>query len=275
MLNIHITQDIKIGNNFPFVLIAGPCVIESEENAFNIASEIKRICGELEIPFIFKASYDKANRSSINSYRGPGIAKGLQILKNIKKKLNIPLVSDVHLPEEINLAKDTLDMIQIPAFLCRQTDLIIKAAKTGKPINVKKGQFLAPWDIRNIIDKVSSTGNKQLLLTERGTMFGYNNLVVDFKSLPIIRQFGYPVCFDATHSVQLPGGAGTSSGGQKEFISHLVRASVAVGIDALFLEVHNLPESALSDGQNMVSLDELSLILEEAKAIDKMVKKYL
>lgn len=275
MLNIHITQDIKIGNNFPFVLIAGPCVIESEENAFNIASEIKHICGELEIPFIFKASYDKANRSSINSYRGPGITKGLQILKNIKKKLNIPLVSDVHLPEEINLAKDTLDMIQIPAFLCRQTDLIIKAAKTGKPINVKKGQFLAPWDIRNIIDKVSSTGNKQLLLTERGTMFGYNNLVVDFKSLPIIRQFGYPVCFDATHSVQLPGGAGTSSGGQKEFISHLVRASVAVGIDALFLEVHNLPESALSDGQNMVSLDELSLILEEAKAIDQVVKKYL
>lgn len=264
---------ITIGNGRPFVLIAGPCVIESEAFALRMARRLKELCAALDVPLIFKASYDKANRSSVNSYRGPGIAVGLRVLREVRENIGLPVISDVHSVQEIERLAGTLDVIQIPAFLCRQTDIVLAAAKTGKCVNVKKGQFLAPWDVRNIVDKMLSVGNSNILITERGSMFGYNNLVVDFKGLPIIRAFGYPVCFDATHSVQLPGGAGTSSGGQREFVAHLVRAGVAVGIDALFLEVHENPDEAMSDGPNMVDFTELESILKNAKAIDNLVKR--
>lgn len=264
---------ITIGNGHPFALIAGPCVMESEESCLSIAKIVQRICGELEIGYIFKASFDKANRSSIGSFRGPGIDAGIKILKKIKKETGLPVSSDVHSMEDVEALAGVLDVLQIPAFLCRQTDLIMCAAKTGKVVNIKKGQFLAPWDVRNIIDKMTNAGNHNIIITERGSTFGYNNLVVDFKGLPIIRQFGYPVCFDATHSVQLPGGAGTSSGGQREFVAPLVRAAVSVGVDALFMEVHEDPDNALSDGPNMVTPDELNLILTNAKLIDSLVKK--
>ncbi|MFH1538593.1 MAG: 3-deoxy-8-phosphooctulonate synthase [bacterium] len=263
---------VKIGGGRPFALIAGPCVIESEKHCRDMAASLRDVCRDLGIPFIFKASYDKANRSAITSFRGPGAREGKRILSRIRRELKIPVTSDIHSIEEVNLFKDTLDLIQIPAFLCRQTDIIVAAAKTERPVNVKKGQFLAPWDVRNIVDKLVSAGNRSLMITERGSVFGYNNLVVDFKGLPFIRRFGYPICFDATHSVQLPGGAGTSSGGQKEFVGHLVRAGVAVGIDALFIEVHNRPEAALSDGPNMLNLDELIPVLKNAKILDETVK---
>ena len=263
---------ITIGNGRPFALIAGPCVIESEEMCVRLASRLKKISAELEIGFIFKASFDKANRSSGSAYRGPGVKKGMQILADIKKEFHLPVTSDVHSVEDVEMLSDLLDIIQIPAFLCRQTDLILAAAKTGKPINIKKGQFLAPWDVRNIIEKMTAAGNHNIIITERGSTFGYNNLVVDFKGLPIMRGFGYPVCFDATHSVQLPGGAGTSSGGQREFVPTLIRAGVAVGIDALFMEVHEDPDNALSDGPNMVTPDELVAILKNAIYIDNLVK---
>lgn len=267
-------KNIAIGNGRPFALIAGPCVIESEEACLKLAAALKEICAELEIGYIFKASFDKANRSSLGSYRGPGIEKGKKILSRIKKDVGVPVATDVHTCEDVEYLAKTLDMIQIPAFLCRQTDLVVSAAKTGKAVNIKKGQFLAPWDVRNIIDKAASCGNKNIIITERGATFGYNNLVVDFKGLPIIRQFGYPVCFDATHSVQLPGGAGTTSGGQKEFVPHLVRAAAAVGVDAFFMEVHDDPDSALSDGPNMVTPAELAVIMGNAKRIDSLVKKH-
>lgn len=263
---------VKIGGGRPFALIAGPCVIESENHCRDMAARLKAVCRDLGVPLIFKASYDKANRSAITSFRGPGPREGRKILSRIRRDLRIPVTSDVHSVEDVDLFKDTLDLIQIPAFLCRQTDIILAAAKTGRPVNVKKGQFLAPWDVRNIVDKLLSAGNRGIMITERGSVFGYNNLVVDFKGLPLIRQFGCPVCFDATHSVQLPGGAGTSSGGQKEFVTHLVRAGVAVGIDALFLEVHNQPDTAPSDGPNMLDLDELIPVLKNAKIIDEIVK---
>jgi 2-dehydro-3-deoxyphosphooctonate aldolase (KDO 8-P synthase) len=268
-----IVNGIPVGNGNPFLLVAGPCVIESEKMCLDIARRVRDICGELEISFIFKASFDKANRSSINSYRGPGRDQGLRIMEKIREKAGVGIQSDVHSLEDIEEFAPVLDVLQIPAFLCRQTDLVLAAAETGKTVNIKKGQFLAPWDVRNIIDKITSTGNRSIIITERGTSFGYNNLVVDFKGLPIIRQFGYPVCFDATHSVQLPGGAGTSSGGQREFVPHLVRAAMAVGVDALFMEVHEDPDHALSDGPNMVTPEDLYLILKNAKLLDKLVKK--
>lgn len=264
---------INIGADNPFVLIAGPCVIEDEDRCYSTAVELKHICRELDIPLVFKASYDKANRSSVHSYRGPGIDAGVRLFRKIKKELGLHVTTDVHTPEEIAKVSSVVDILQIPAFLCRQTDLIVAAAKTGKPVNIKKGQFLAPWDVRNIIEKCVSSGNRKIIITERGSTFGYNNLVVDFKSLPIIRQFGYPVCFDATHSVQLPGGAGTSSGGQREFVEPMIRAAVAVGLDALFIETHDDPDEALSDGPNMVPLGSLKSLLTLARNLDRLVKK--
>ncbi len=266
-------QDFAIGGGAPFVLIAGPCVIEDEEKTRDIAVFLKRITGELEIPLIFKASYDKANRTSINSYRGPGLIEGLRILKGIKVELEIPVLSDVHRFEEIEMASQVLDVMQVPAFLSRQTDFIMEVARKARIINIKKGQFLAPWDVSNILTKVSSTGNENIMITERGASFGYNNLVSDFRALPIMRDMGYPVVFDATHSVQFPGGAGDASGGQREMVPYLSRAAVAVGIDGLFLEVHPDPECALCDGSNSLYLDSLPKLLSVLKGIDGIVKK--
>jgi len=268
MLQISI-NNIKIGNNNPLVLIAGPCVIESEKSCLQTAKRIKEIAARLDIPFIFKSSFDKANRLSVDSYRGPGLKKGLKILGKVKQKLKVPILSDIHCQREINEAADVLDIIQIPAFLCRQTDIVVAAAKTGKVINVKKGQFLAPWDILPIIRKIESTGNRKILITERGVSFGYNNLVSDFRSLKIIGDFGYPVIYDATHSVQMPGGRGSSSGGQREFVSGLSRAAVAFGCDGLFLEVHPNPDKAPCDGPNMIGLKELETLLGQVKKIEK------
>jgi 2-dehydro-3-deoxyphosphooctonate aldolase (KDO 8-P synthase) len=260
-------ENIRIGNGNLPVIIAGPCVIENEDITFYAAEKLKEICSTVGLPFVFKSSYDKANRTSVSSYRGPGINKGLKILSDVKSKFDIPVISDVHSVDEIKPASEVLDVLQIPAFLCRQTDLIIEASKTGKPVNIKKGQFLAPWDVRNIIDKFTSTGNNNLMITERGTSFGYNNLVVDFRAFPIMRSFGYPVIFDVTHSLQLPGGQGNSSGGQREFAGLLARAAVAVGIDGLFMEVHPEPDKALCDGPNMIRLDDLEKMLIEIKKI--------
>jgi len=261
-------NNIKIGDKNPLVLIAGPCVIESEANCLQTAKRIKEITAKLGIPFIFKSSFDKANRLSIDSYRGPGIKNGLEILYKVKKNLKIPVLSDIHCQKEIEAAKAVLDIIQIPAFLCRQTDIVVAAAKTKKVINIKKGQFLAPWDILPIIKKIESTGNRQILITERGVCFGYNNLVSDFRSLAIMRQFGYPVIYDATHSVQLPGGKGTASGGQREFVAGLSRAAVAFGCDGLFLEAHVGPDEALCDAATMISLKELENLLRQIKKIE-------
>ncbi|HDK41303.1 MAG TPA: 3-deoxy-8-phosphooctulonate synthase, partial [Nitrospirae bacterium] len=247
---------VAIGNKNPLVFIAGPCVIETEESVLKTANRLKEISIDLGIPLIFKSSYDKANRSSIDSYRGPGIGRGLEILEKVKKETSLPVLSDVHSTNDVQLAAGVLDVLQIPAFLCRQTDLIVAAAKTGKPVNIKKGQFLAPGDIKNSIDKVLSTGNKSVFVTERGVSFGYNNLVVDMRSIPIMQGLGFPVVFDATHAVQLPGGPGKASGGQREFAAPLARAAVAVGCDAVFLEVHESPDKALCDGPNMLGLDE-------------------
>ncbi|MDK2871773.1 MAG: 2-dehydro-3-deoxyphosphooctonate aldolase synthase [bacterium] len=266
--------DIKIGGGNPFVLIAGPCVIESEELVFETASYLKELCEGLGIPYIFKSSYDKANRTSISSFRGPGIERGLEILSRLKEKLGLPVLSDVHLPEEAPLAAEVLDILQIPAFLCRQTDLVLAVARTGKPVNVKKGQFLSPYDVKYIVEKIESVGNYQILLTERGTSFGYNNLVVDFRSLPIMKETGYPVVFDATHSVQLPGGLKGASGGDRRFVPYLARAAVAVGVDAVFMEVHPNPDKALSDGPNMIPLKELGNLLKQLKELDTLVKGF-
>jgi 2-dehydro-3-deoxyphosphooctonate aldolase (KDO 8-P synthase) len=265
-------KNVKIGGKNPIVLIAGPCVIESERHAVEHARAIKGICKKLDVPFIFKSSYDKANRSSIKSYRGPGIDGGLEILAKIKKDLNVPILSDVHCRIELEKAKKVLDIIQIPAFLCRQTDFIIEAAKTAKIVNIKKGQFLAPWDIKNVIEKVESVGNKNIIITERGTTFGYNNLVSDLRSLQILAGFGYPVIYDATHSVQLPGGEGFSSGGERRFVPGLSRAAVAMGCDGLFLEVHESPDRASCDGSNMITLETLAGLLKDVKKIDSVVR---
>jgi 2-dehydro-3-deoxyphosphooctonate aldolase (KDO 8-P synthase) len=264
-------DDIQMGKNHPLVLIAGPCVIENEATAFDIARQLKEITGALNIPFIFKASYDKANRTSINAFRGPGITEGLAILAKIKNELGLKILSDVHGIEEIAPAAEVLDVLQVPAFLCRQTDLIVEIAKTGKPVNIKKGQFLAPWDVSNIILKIESTGNRNILLTERGAMFGYNNLVVDFRSIPIMQATGYPVIFDATHSIQLPGGNGTSSGGQREFAAVLAKAAVACGADGIFMEVHTDPDKALCDGPNALSMDAVKPLLKTLTAIKTAV----
>lgn len=260
-----------IGGDHPPLIIAGPCVIESEEITFETAKNLGEICSAIGLSFIFKSSYDKANRTSIESFRGPGIDKGLRILSDVKSRFKIPVISDVHSVGEIKPAAQVLDALQIPAFLCRQTDLILEASNTGKPVNIKKGQFLAPWDMRNIIEKFTSTGNHALLITERGTSFGYNNLVADFRGLPIMRSFGYPVIFDVTHSLQLPGGQGKSSGGQKEFAEPLARAAVAVGVDGLFMEVHPEPEKALCDGPNMIRLSEVKQMLTVLKDLHKLM----
>ena len=261
--------NINIGDKNPLVLIAGPCVIESEKHCLDTAKQIKDITQELHIPFIFKSSFDKANRLSIDSYRGPGLKKGLEVLHKIKQRLHIPILSDIHCSKDIAEASQVLDIIQIPAFLCRQTDIVVAVALTGKVINIKKGQFLAPWDMLPIIKKIESTGNKSILITERGVCFGYNNLVSDFRSLGIMREFGYPVIYDATHSVQLPGGKGKISGGQREFVAGLSRAAVAFGCDGLFLEVHPKPDKAPCDGPNMINLKQLEKLLKQIKRIEK------
>ena len=263
---------ISIGGQNPLALIAGPCVIESEKIAMEIAEKLKRITADLNVPFIFKASYDKANRTSIKSFRGPGLNDGLKILQKIKTELDLPILSDVHKEEEIDPAAEVLDILQIPAYLCRQTDLLVKAAQTGKPINVKKGQFLAPWDMKNVVVKIEESGNSNILLTERGATFGYNNLVVDMRSLVLMREHGYPVIFDATHSLQQPGGQGTTSGGQSEMVPDLARGAVAVGCDALFMEIHTDPSKALSDGPNMLQIDLLPELLEQLVTLDQIVK---
>jgi 2-dehydro-3-deoxyphosphooctonate aldolase (KDO 8-P synthase) len=263
----------KLGGNNPLFIIAGPCVIESEDIVFSAAKRLKEICSNIGLPLLFKSSYDKANRTSISSFRGPGLEKGLRILSDVRSRFDIPVISDVHSVEEVKIASEVLDALQIPAFLCRQTDIILAASKTMKPVNIKKGQFLAPWDVRNILDKFISTGNREAFITERGTSFGYNNLVVDFRGIPVMRSFGYPVIFDVTHSLQLPGGMGKSSGGQKEFAEPLARAAAAVHIDGLFMEVHPEPDRALCDGPNMIKLDELENLLRTVKAIHELTMK--
>ncbi len=264
---------LKIGGNNGIVLIAGPCVIESEASAFGIAGELKAITSRLGIGLIFKASYDKANRTSLGSFRGPGIKKGLEILAGVREKYAVPVISDVHSTEQIGPASQVLDVIQIPAFLSRQTDLLVSAGETGKVVNIKKGQFMAPWDIRHAINKVESTGNHKIIVTERGYTFGYNMLVNDFRVIPIMRDFGYPVVFDATHSVQLPSARGDVSGGQRQYIEMLAKAGAAVGIDGLFLEVHPQPDTALSDSANTLQLDRLESLLKTIKVIDEVIKK--
>lgn len=267
-------KNVKIGVNAPLALIAGPCVIENEKICLNTAEQILKITKSLNVPFIFKSSFDKANRSSASSYRGPGLIKGLKVLKKIKENFKIPILSDIHSIEQVKSVAKVLDVIQIPAFLCRQTDLVVAAAKTGKVINIKKGQFLAPWDITQIIKKIEKAGNKKILITERGVSFGYNNLVSDFRSLVIMRKLGYPVIYDATHSVQLPGGKGVSSGGEKKFVPYLSRAATAVGCDGLFLEVHPNPKKALCDGPNMINLAELKRILVQSIRIDRLLHSF-
>jgi 2-dehydro-3-deoxyphosphooctonate aldolase (KDO 8-P synthase) len=271
MSNTVTAANFNIGDPQSLTLVAGPCVIEDYQITYTIADRLKTLCGNVGLPLIFKASYDKANRTSITSFRGPGAADGLAILAKIKRELDIPILSDVHRVAEVDAAAEVLDIIQIPAFLCRQTDLILAVAKTGKPINIKKGQFLAPWDMPNIIAKAESAGNRQVVITERGAMFGYNNLVVDFRGIQIMQQAGCPVIFDATHSVQLPGGAGKSSGGQREFAPLLARAAVAAGVDGVFIEVHPNPEEALCDGPNSLPLDMLEPFLRQLKAIKQAV----
>ncbi len=269
-LNIN---GVKIGGKNRLVLIAGPCVIENESMTMSIAEKLKSITSKLGIDLIFKASYDKANRTSINSFRGPGLKKGLEILSRIKDKYNLPILSDVHSTEQIKPTAQVLDIIQIPAFLSRHTDLLVSAGETGRVINIKKGQFMAPWDIRHAIKKVESTGNRRIIITERGYTFGYNMLVNDFRVIPIMRDFGYPVVLDATHSVQLPSAAEGVSGGQREYIEILAKAGAAVGIDGLFLEVHPQPDKALSDGANSLKLDRLEKLLKTIKVIDEIIKK--
>lgn len=266
-------KGVKIGGGLPLVLIAGPCAIESESLLKEVGEGLKEICGSLGIPLIFKTSYDKANRSSHDAFRGPGVVRGLEMLRKVNAGLRLPLLVDVHAVDEVEPAAGGADILQIPAFLCRQTDLLAAVCRSGRVVNVKKGQFLSPWDVANIIGKFEAFGGKALLLTERGSCFGYNNLVNDMRSLPIMRRYGYPVVFDATHSVQLPGGLGTSTGGQREFIPALSRAAVAAGCDGLFLEVHPQPENALCDGPNQVALAELEGLLRECMEIDRIVKR--
>jgi len=265
-------KNIKLGSNLPFVLIAGPCVVESEKITFTAAEQIKKITSKLDIPFIFKSSYKKANRTSIKSFKGIGDSEAIKILSKIKKDLELPLLTDVHSVSEISNVAEFADILQIPAFLCRQTELLVAAGESGKAVNVKKGQFLAPEDMKHAIEKIESTGNKKILLTERGSSFGYNNLVVDMRSLVIMKEFGYPIVMDATHSVQLPGSGG-KTGGQPKFIKPLAKAAAAIGIDALFLEVHPDPANALSDAESQLPLSDLESLLIEIKQIDDLIKK--
>ncbi|MFW5908939.1 MAG: 3-deoxy-8-phosphooctulonate synthase [Desulfosalsimonas sp.] len=271
MRPVYIDQ-IAVGGGKPFVLIAGPCVIEDHETVILTARTLKKITGRLGIPFIFKASYDKANRTSMESFRGPGLADGLELLGRVRRELEIPVVSDIHLPSEAEKAAEVLDLIQIPAFLCRQTDIVAAAAATGKSLNIKKGQFLAPWDMVNVVEKAKKNGNDQIILTERGASFGYNNLVADLRSIPIMQETGCPVIFDATHSVQLPGGKGGASSGQSEYAPVLARAALAAGADGIFMEVHPEPAKALSDGPNSICLDEVEKLLSGFKAIDEAMR---
>ncbi|MBI4794885.1 MAG: 3-deoxy-8-phosphooctulonate synthase [Deltaproteobacteria bacterium] len=264
--------DFVVGDG-ELVMIAGPCVIESAESTLEIARALKEIARELSLPLIFKASYDKANRTSVTSYRGPGLHAGLEILARVREEAGLPVISDVHQVSEVEPAAQILDVLQIPAFLCRQTDLVVAAAKTGKVVNIKKGQFLAPWDMGPVVEKARSAGNTKILLTERGASFGYNNLVVDFRSLPLMRSLGCPVVLDVTHSVQLPGGQGSCSGGQREFIPHLARAGVAVGVDGLFMEVHPDPDKAKCDGPNSLPLKEVLPLWRELKALHEFIRQ--
>lgn len=263
--------DLVVGGG-DLLVIAGPCVIESEEHALRMAERLARVVGRLGLPYIFKASYDKANRSSIHSFRGPGLEAGLKILERIKREVGVPILTDVHETAQVGPASEVVDVLQIPAFLSRQTDLIVAAARSGRAINIKKGQFLAPWDMRYVIEKATTVGCERILVTERGTTFGYNNLVVDMRSLPILRTFGYPVVLDVTHSLQLPGGAGGRSSGQAEFIEPLARAGVACGVDGVFMEVHDQPERALSDGPNSLPLERVAPLLAVLKEIHQLVR---
>jgi 2-dehydro-3-deoxyphosphooctonate aldolase (KDO 8-P synthase) len=265
-------SNFVIGNG-DLVMIAGPCVIESADATLSIARTLQEYARELNLPLIFKASYDKANRTSVNSFRGPGLIKGLEILARVKDEVGLPVISDVHQVADIAPAAEVLDVLQIPAFLCRQTDLLVAAALTGKPVNIKKGQFMAPWDMSQAVDKVFATGNRRVLLTERGATFGYNNLVVDFRSLPIMRSLGCPVILDVTHSVQLPGGQGTCSGGQREYIPLLARAGVAAGVDALFMEVHPDPECAKCDGPNSLPLADVPPLWQKLAALHRLIRE--
>ena len=274
MINLKVKcGNFEIGNNLPFTLIAGPCQLESEEHAIKISTEIKKITSEVKINFIYKTSFDKANRTSINGKRGIGLEKSLPIFEKIRKEVGVPVLTDVHTAEQCSIVSNYVDVLQIPAFLCRQTDLLIAAAKTGKIINVKKGQFLAPWDMKNVIKKIEDSGNKNILITERGSSFGYNTLVSDLRSLPIMSKFGFPIVYDATHSVQQPGGMGEKSGGQREFVPYLAKAAAAVGVGAIFIETHEDPDNAPSDGPNMVPLNELKDLLKKLSEIDNLVKK--
>ncbi|WP_301859854.1 3-deoxy-8-phosphooctulonate synthase [uncultured Megasphaera sp.] len=263
----------RVGGDGKLFVMAGPCVIEDPERILHIGQEMKRICEKLGVTYIFKASYDKANRSSYTSYRGPGLKKGLEILRHIKEELQVPVISDVHSIEQIEPAAEVLDVLQIPAFLCRQTDLLEAAARTGKCVSVKKGQFMAPSDMKNVLEKMSHVGNENLMLTERGFSLGYHNLVVDMRAFPIMRSFGYPVVFDATHSVQLPGGAGTHSSGQRQFIGNLARAAAGAGIDGVFMEVHDNPDEALCDGPNMLYVSQVEAVLRDMIAINEITRK--
>lgn len=258
---------VAFGGNVTLCIIAGPCVIESEKKTMNAAERLAKACSVAGVPFVFKTSYDKANRTSIKSYRGPGIKKGLKILKKVKDVLGLPVLSDVHSTQEVKEASEVLDCIQIPAFLCRQTDLIVAVAKTKRAVNIKKGQFLAPWNMKEIVEKVEQSGNKNILLTERGTSFGYNNLVVDFRSLSIMRNLGYPVIFDATHSVQLPGAGNSCSSGEKQYVKALSRAAAAFGCDGIFLETHDDPDKAPCDGANMISFDDFENLMVQLRSI--------
>ncbi len=269
---VEITGDLAIGGGAPLVFIAGPCVIESERHVLRMARALSRTAADAGVPFIFKSSFDKANRSSVGSFRGPGLLEGLRILKAVKSEVGVPVLSDIHEPSQAGPAAEVLDILQIPAFLCRQTDLLVAAGRTGRPVNIKKGQFLSPWEIRNAVDKVRSTGNERVLVTERGAAFGYQNLVVDYRSLVVMKESGCPVVMDATHSVQHPGGLGDRSGGDARFIPYLARAAAAVGIDALFCEVHDDPKAAKSDGPNSLPLSAVGPLLRQVVAIDAVVR---
>ncbi|MFL2661754.1 MAG: 3-deoxy-8-phosphooctulonate synthase [Alphaproteobacteria bacterium] len=272
MKKINITDNFVLSNNTEIKFILGPCQLESKQHAFDICNEIQNLSKKLNFKYIFKSSYDKANRSSHKSKRGLGIKKGLEILAAVKEKFDCPVITDIHESEQCDIAKNFVDIIQIPAFLCRQTDMILSAGKTNLPVNVKKGQFLSPWEVKNIVKKFLSSGNKKLLLTERGTTFGYNNLVSDMRSIPIMKKTGFPVIFDATHSVQLPGGEGSASGGQSEFVSVLAKAAVTTGIAGLFIETHENPKNAPSDGLNMLPLKELGGLIHSIKLLDNLTK---
>ena len=270
ILNI---SDLRISNNLPFTLIAGPCVIESKNHALEMAKKLTSITNKLGIQFIYKSSFDKANRTSINSKRGPGLEKAIEIFNEIKSTIGCPIITDVHEINQVSVISEVVDIIQIPAFLCRQTDLLIEAAKTNKAVMIKKGQFLAPWDMKNVVEKIIEFGSGGILVCERGVSFGYNTLVSDFRSLPILKSFGYPVVFDATHSVQQPGGLGSKSGGQREFVPVLAKAAVSIGVAALFMEIHQDPDNAPSDGPNMLHLDDLEKLLITLAKLDKIAKE--